>query len=199
MREERSEEIILLSDRISAQTAAAVEFSNALVKIIEQTAFIRDKINHTNDFLSEEYKNLKNKTEELILKFEKYSGENSNRHGSISRDLDHFKASLLNFESKINIIIQATENSDAILTAINQNSPEHTRKIVDQMNKMNEDVKLSINKINSQIEAQNVNVNEFKQAFDRFKYFLVAIGIMITVFGTLKTFNIIDISWLMKR
>jgi CHASE3 domain sensor protein len=199
MREERSEEIILLSDRISAQTAAAVEFSNALVKIIEQTAFIRDKINHTNDFLSEEYRNLKNKTEELILKFEKYSGENSNRHNSIGRDLEHFKSSLLDFESKINIVIQANERSDAILASIHQDSPEHSRKIMEQLNKMNEDVKASINKINAQIEAQNENVNEFKQAFDRFKYFLVALGIMITLFGTLKTFNIIDISWLMKR
>jgi len=199
MREERSEEIILLSDRISAQTAAAVEFSNALVKIIEQTAFIRDKINHTNDFLSEEYRNLKNKTEELILKFEKYSGENSNRHNSIGRDLEHFKSSLLDFEYKINIVIQANEKSDAILAAIHQDSPEHSKKIMEQLNKMNEDVKSSINKINAQIEAQNENVNEFKQAFDRFKYFLVALGIMITVFGTLKTFNIIDISWLLKR
>ena len=103
--EERNLDISALSERISAQTEAYVEFSNALVRIIEQTAAIRDKINNSSNVLEEEHKALNHKFQELLIEFTRYSSDNSNQHSLFQRDIEMFKNKLTDYESKLNFLI----------------------------------------------------------------------------------------------
>jgi hypothetical protein len=188
-----------LSERISAQTEAYVEFSNALVKIIEQTAAIRDRITHSNDTLEEEYKNLNNKFQELLIEFTKYSSDNSNQHSLFGKDLEAFKLKLLEFESKLNILMNETSKSDELLSEMAKELIIYSKKITEQIHQNNEETKTTIGKITTQLGIQTKSLGDFKKSFDKFKYFLWAIGTIVAIFSALKGFGIIDINWLVNN
>ena len=196
--EERNLDISALSERISAQTEAYVEFSNALVRIIEQTAAIRDRINSSNNVLEEEHKALNHKFQELLIEFTRYSSDNSNQHSMFQKDIEMFKSKLNDYESRLNFLITETEKSDEILSGMTKELIEYSKKITDQIHKSNEETQGTIGKITSQLSIQTENLIEFKKTFDKFKLFLWALGVIIGVFGALKGFGLIDINWLIN-
>jgi hypothetical protein len=196
--EERNLDISALSERISAQTEAYVEFSNALVRIIEQTAAIRDKINNSSNVLEEEHKALNHKFQELLIEFTRYSSDNSNQHSLFQRDIEMFKNKLTDYESKLNFLITETEKSDEILSGMAKELIEYSKKITDQIHKNNEETKNTIGQITSQLGIQTENLIEFQKTFDKFKFFLWALGAIVAAFGALKGFNLIDINWLVN-
>ena len=91
--DDRNYDFSTLSERISAQTQAYVEFSNALVKIIEQTAQIRDSVTDNNNHLLEDYRELNNKFQTLLLDLNNFFTENKYKHKNIDDDLDTIKPS----------------------------------------------------------------------------------------------------------
>ena len=105
---ERELDFNLLSERISAQTQAAVEFSNALVKIIEQTASIRDKITDSADSLKEEIQNIANDVHNLTRDFDKNAIQNAATHKQFNEELDSFQNQINLLDSKVKKIIDSS-------------------------------------------------------------------------------------------
>jgi predicted nucleic acid-binding Zn-ribbon protein len=203
--DDRNYDFTTLSERISAQTQAYVEFSNALVKIIEQTAQIRDNVSENNNHLLEDYRDLNKKFQSLLLDLNKFFNENQYQHKTIDDDLDKIKSSLQSFENKLKDLINEMAGSNQKLFDMIEDVVDNSKRTKDMLNMestdSNSQYDLLIKKIDhlsSGILEQSVLVSGFKKTIDKYKVFLWAAGALLAIVGVLSQFGIMSIVWFKK-
>jgi DNA repair exonuclease SbcCD ATPase subunit len=205
--EERNYDFSTLSERISAQTEAAVELSNALVKIIEQTAAIRDRIHDTNDQFKDELKTLNAKLQELIIDYNKGVSENTIQHNLFSKDIETFKSRLVLFEDKIDKISSESETSFENLHNTVDELVKYSKKTIEQINennknsmaefsKVTDEHKISIANVNEQLKTQNTQITKFSKDVDKIKTFFWVLSTLATIYGVLSNLNLFKITFL---
>lgn len=178
-RDERDKEYNFssLSERISAQTEAYVQFSNALVKIIEQTASIRDNLAGTNEQLDEECQKL----QELLIDLNKFYSESSAQHTLYAKDIDALKASFVGFERTL---------KDSV-----KSEAEAHKELLESVAK--------ISAASATILTQNETVlnyiKESNKVTDKFKVLIWAIGVIMTIFFILSGLHIVNVTWWMNK
>lgn len=217
---ERNLDFSTLSERISAQTQAYVDFSNALVKIIEQTAAIRDRLNDTNDHLKDDSKHGLEKIQELLTNIAKVSSDTTTQHSLFAKDSDLIKAQIHEFELKITDLIKQNETQDADLKLMLSDIIKYSKRNLDQMSALNEQniaefLKLQKEQIKhfdefeSKISLHNGNVSTFmtnikdkidsyEKKFSKIAVYIFAIIGIITIVSTLMQLRIIDVKWFVK-
>lgn len=203
--DDRNYDFSTLSERISAQTQAYVEFSNALVKIIEQTAQIRDSVTDNNNHLLEDYRELNNKFQTLLLDLNNFFTENKYKHKNIDDDLDTIKTSLTNYEQKLKDLIKEMNDNNTQLFGMIENVVKHSKEIKDNHSIQKTDTQsyydLLIKKIdtlNTTIAEQNLLVSGFKKTIDKYKILIWCAGGLIAILGTLSQFGILSLTWFKK-
>lgn len=162
-----------LSERIAAQTEAYMEFSNALIKIIENSAAMRDQLSENSNLLKVEYNNLLIKTHELLAMMTKLLSATSEDNNIILKDLSDFKTIIESLEKRM---IQIYEEN----TEINKQS------------------KTKIDLILSKVETTNKEINEVSTFRIRAKYVLGSLASVIAFILILDNFGVIKISWFSK-
>lgn len=181
----------ILSERISAQTQAYVEFSNALVKIIENTASIRDNTHDINVRLIDDYKTLNSKLQELNLEVNRSFAENKNSQQTLIRDVSDLNEQV---ETIINLM---NENNVKLfsmieeLTSSVQGNGEIARSNFDLNTK-------NFNTLKEVSEKTDGRITNLVKTWDKVKIYVAAIVSIITIVGILMGFGIIDISWFVK-
>ena len=203
--DDRNYDFSTLSERISAQTQAYVEFSNALVKIIEQTAQIRDSVSENNNHLLEDYKELNGKFQSLLLELNKFFNENKYQHKTIDDDLDKIKSNLLTFETKLKDLIDEMSESNQQLFGMIEDAVKHSKQVKERLAMDSTDSSShydtlikKIDDLTLNIAEQSVLVSSFKKTVDKYKVFFWSTGVLITIIGVLSQFGIISISWFKK-
>jgi chromosome segregation ATPase len=203
--DDRNYDFSTLSERISAQTQAYVEFSSALVKIIEQTAQIRDSVNDNNNHLLEDYRQLNNKFQTLLIDLNKFFSDTKHQHENIDNDLNTIKSSLISYENKLKDLIKEMDNNNKELFGMIENIVNHTKQIKDDSVIYKADVVSDIQKLNTKIDnlnttivEQNLLVSSFKKSIDKYKIFIWAACGLIAILGTLSQFGIVSITWFKK-
>lgn len=175
-----SQDLTALSERISAQIEAYVEMSNALVKIIEQIADIRDRIKDSSGKVDNEIKELNEKLHLLIVEFNKHYGDISNQNINFSKEFDSIKGKINHIEDSLASINKSNQN---IIESISDKAEEekHVAK-----NK-EEDLKTIIN-----------DVSYLKSYFTKAIVFIAVFVGIATLLGFLTAANIINITWFPK-
>ena len=203
--DDRNYDFTTLSERISAQTQAYVEFSNALVKIIEQTAQIRDNVSENNNHLLEDYRDLNKKFQTLLLDLNKFFNENQYQHKTIDDDLGKIKSSLLIFENKLKDLINEMSDNNQQLFDMIEDVVNNSNQTKEMLNLGSTDAHsqydLLIKKIDhlsSGILEQSVLVSGFKKTIDKYKVFFWAAGALLAILGVLSQFGIMSITWFKK-
>lgn len=196
--DDRNYDFSTLSERISAQTQAYVEFSNALVKIIEQTASIRDSVNDTNNHLLEDYRELNSKFQTLLVDLNKFFSDNKNEHSHINRDISTLKTTLESFEENLNELIEQLESSNNQVFGLIQDLVESTKKNKEIAKTETSSQQASIDSLVKQIDNQSKLIASFQKSVDKSKVFIWAAGGLITLIGVLSQFGIIKIQWFVK-
>ena len=192
--EPRTYDFTTLSERISAQTEAYVEFSNALVKIIEQTASIRDRVTEINEHLLEEYRSLNTKFQELLIDINKFISDNHNQLNSIVKDVEFLSNKFHDYESKLDAIIEEMNDANTKLFAMIGDLIKNSKQTNDLITSGGHE----LTKLHTKIDSQSVKMDEFKKSLDKWKMFLgVCVG-LATILGVLTGLKIISISWLVK-
>ena len=172
-----------LSERISAQTEAYVEFSNALVKIIEQTASIRDKVDHS----LEDSKSLNLKFNDFLIEFNKFNSQTNNYHFNFDKDLENIKNILSKYEGNL-------EEGNAIFFGTVEELKNNLKVSHDIISVGNEEIK----ELTKKIENQVVVINNFKEVFDKVKMFFAVFLSVMGIIALLLAFKVVSISWLVK-
>jgi seryl-tRNA synthetase len=194
----RNYDFTTLSERISAQTQAYVEFSNALVKIIEQTASIRDSVSENNTHLLEDYRQLNNKFQTLLIDLNKFFNENTSQHNNIERDLESIKTALSNYENKLKELIDEMEDNNSklfgMIETIIKNSKEDQKSLAIETAENH----TSMETLVKQISQQNDLIVSFTHTVNKFKVFFWAASALITILGVLSQFGILKILWFAK-
>ena len=192
--EPRTYDFTTLSERISAQTEAYVEFSNALVKIIEQTASIRDRVTEINEHLLEEYRSLNTKFQELLIDINKFISDNHNQLNSIVKDVEFLSNKFHDYESKLDAIIEEMNDANTKLFAMIGDLIKNSKQTNDLITSGGHE----LTKLHTKIDSQSVKMDEFKTSLDKWKMFLgVCVG-LATILGVLTGIKIISISWIVK-
>lgn len=188
LRDNREYDFSALSERISAQTEAYVEFSNALVKIIEQTASIRDRITENNSHLVEEYRDLNSKFQQLLIDFNKFLAENNNAETNLNKNIDYLSNKFKSFETQLDEMIKETESKNAcffkIFNELGANNSNTNKLIEDNHKNLTQDVD-AIHKIVLSTETKLENI---------FKNIKIALGI-IGFISLLMGLGVISINW----
>ena len=206
---ERNYDFSTLSERISAQTEAAMEFSNALVRIIEQTAAIRDRINDSNDLFKDELKTITQKLQDLISEFNRSVIENKNQNNNINKDFEIFKSRLEEYDKKITEFLQ---DNDAVhsnlLTSVSDliKYSEKTFSQLSENHKLNLDKvkehhdvnKSTLDQLVKEITTQNLKFTEFEKKVTKIEYMFYTISAISVILGILSALNIVHIQWLPK-
>ncbi len=188
MRDNRDYDFSALSERISAQTEAYVEFSNALVKIIEQTASIRDKVSETNSHLLDDYRNLNTKFQELLIEFNKFASENKNDHLNFNKDLGALKNKFTSYEVQLNDMIKEMDAKNSKFFKIFdeiESKNTHTNKLINDNHEELTNIISDMHKKVSTIEGFLSKVANY------FHVILAILGLI----GMLMGFKILDIRW----
>lgn len=181
----------ILSERIAAQTQAYVEFSNALVRIIENTASIRDSTHEINSRLLEDYRVLNGKLQELNIEVNKCFTENKQSHQLLTRDVNDLNEQV---EQIINLM---NENNLKLFTMIEDLTTNVQGNGVIAKNNFDLNQK-NFNSLKIISENTDGRINNFMKTWDKAKIYVAAIISIITIVGILMGFKIIDISWFVK-
>jgi len=192
--DERNYDFSTLSERISAQTQAYVEFSNALVKIIEQTASIRD----TNKSLLEDYKNLNEKFQKLQLDFNAFSFQTNSNFQDLDNDLIVIKNSLDEYEKQLKELIDEMNERNTTLFDMIEKLTKHSEQVKEHISSDTNGIKAALETLATKVENQNGIIAEFKKSIDRIKMFFWAVGIFLSIVGVLSQFGILSIQWFKK-
>ncbi len=196
--DDRNYDFSTLSERISAQTQAYVEFSNALVKIIEQTASIRDSVNDTNNHLLEDYRELNTKFQTLLVDLNKFFSDNKNEHSHINRDITSLKNTLESFEEDLNGLIEQMEDNNNRVFGLIQTLVDNSKNNKELATTETNSQQASINALIAKIENQSKVIASFQKSIDKSKVFIWAAGGLITLIGVLSQFGILKILWFSK-
>jgi methyl-accepting chemotaxis protein len=203
--DDRNYDFTTLSERISAQTQAYVEFSNALVKIIEQTAQIRDSVSESNNHLLEDYRDLNGKFQSLLMDLNKFFNENQYQHKSIDDDLGKIKSSLLIFESKLKDLINEMSDNNQQLFGMIEDAVKSSKQAKDRIDAGSTDAHSQydllikkIDELSHGITEQSALVSSFKKTIDKYKVFFWASGALLAILGVLSQFGIMSITWFKK-
>lgn len=207
MSDNRNYDFTTLSERISAQTEAAMEFSNALVRIIEQTAAIRDKINDSNDLVKDELKNITQKLQDFITEFNKSVIENKSQNHLIAKDFESFIDKLSEYDRKIQNLLEQNDdvyssllNSVAELLKYSQRTSnqisDNYKNSLDKYSEHHNINKNTLENLIKEITKQNEKFTEFDKKVSKFEYMFYAMGVLTTIVGFLSALNIIHIQWL---
>jgi|APCry1669189440_1035222.scaffolds.fasta_scaffold03597_5 DNA repair exonuclease SbcCD ATPase subunit len=206
---ERNFDFSALSERISAQTEAAVEFSNALVRIIEQTAAIRDKINDSNVAIKDELKTISNKVQDILSDYTKFNSENSNQHGMFEKDLEVLEEKINAYEKQLKELLDSTEINSATLNNSVADLIKYSKRTLDQIASnnqanMQEFFKSSdaqnkfMQDVQKQLHSQNEMIGSFHKEIASVKSLFMTISTISVIIGILTALNIIHISWFVK-
>ena len=166
-----------LSERISAQTEAYVQFSNALVKIIEQTASIRDNLAGTNEQIYEEC----HKLQELLVELNKFYSENSNQHILYAKDVEFLKIAFAGFEK---IILESSKDD----------TTAH-KLLIEAVTKISTQSQATL----TQNEIILAHIKNSDKELDKFKTLLWAFGAIMTIFFLLSGLHIVNITWFTNK
>jgi len=203
--DDRNYDFSTLSERISAQTQAYVEFSSALVKIIEQTAQIRDSVNDNNNHLLEDYRQLNNKFQTFLIDFNKFFSDNNHQHENIDDDLETIKASLVSFENKLQELIKEMNENNKNLFGMIENLVKHSKQFKENTDNQKSETQSDFKNLDKKIDSltatiseQNVLITSFKKTIDKYKIFIWALCGVIAVIGTLSQFGILSLGWFKK-
>lgn len=194
--EERTFDFTALSERISAQTQAYVEFSNALVKIIEQTASIRDSVNDTNGYLLEEYRELNREFNKLRLEVNNFFNDTERENEEINRDLESIRASLNHYEKTLNKLAEEFEKKNLALFKIIEGQVSAQQSNFDNFTKGQTSHTTLLTGIETKIDTLIEAQSSFKKTIDTFKFTLAGIALVVTLLETLIQFGVIKIDWL---
>lgn len=181
----------ILSERIAAQTQAYVEFSNALVRIIENTASIRDSTHEINSRLLEDYRVLNGKLQELNIEVNKCFAENKNSQQTLTRDVNDLNEQV---EQIINLM---NENNLKLFTMIEDLTTNVQGNGAIAKNNFDLNQK-NFNSLKIISENTDGRINNFMKTWDKVKIYVAAIISIITIVGILMGFKIIDISWFVR-
>lgn len=192
----------ILSDRISAQTAAYVEMSNALVKIIEHTADTRERIIDLAHVLKEDIRVVAAKNQDILLILSKLSTEGGSNHSLMTKDVDILLEKASALDIKINELMRIAEISAQAMSASSKVTADQildsNSSHITEFEKMSTEYKNLTSNILKELRTQTDDIQNFKIFFDKVKYYWMALLGMITVFGILAGFKIITISWFVK-
>lgn len=204
--DQRTYEFSTLSERLSAQTAAYVEFSNALVKIIEQIAATRDKLNEFNQNIIKEQKEIHEEQQELNDKLNQVSSmvhalhsDIKHQHQILIKENSEIVSKMSHIESKIKELFDEVEDSLDSLRNIANVHLDLTKNISAENNKIIEEQNRLIKDLTKKIESQNVIITDFSKIAERFRMLWWVVGIITAVFGILFSFNILSFSWFGKK
>jgi hypothetical protein len=206
---ERNFDFATLSERISAQTEAAVEFSNALVRIIEQTAAIRDKINDSNSLMKDELKTISGKVQDILSDYNKFNSENHNKHDLFEKDLEFLEEKIIAYEKQLQELLESTELNSLKLNSSLIDLVKYSKQTLDQMasnhhNNMQEFIKLNdaqnkfMQDTNAQLVVQSELMGSFKKDVVSVKTLFWIIGLFSSVLGLLTALHVVQISWFIK-
>lgn len=198
----RQLDFLSLSERISAQTSAYMEFSNALVKLIENSASIRDRLNENNLILREEYALLLNKTQEILIIISNYTLSTASDHKLLIRDLDNFQTNLSYFEKKLSLISEDNEEGRNILNKIYTDIFKYFQSVSDRFIIADELNKNNFHEINNKLDKANSKLVSIGDEVARHKNFriktaniIAGLTAIIGIILLLSSLNIIKISW----
>lgn len=206
---EREHDFKTLSERISTQTEAAIEFSNAIIKIIEQTAAIRDRINDSNHLFKDELRIITSILQDFKIEFHKLSLANVNQHNLEKKDLESLQEKIKTFELQIKDLDQSFEISlDTIKNSVVDlikylkinidKIADNNSLTIGEFKKSAEKQETFMNIIQEQLENQNNHMDNFqKQVFVIKVLFAVITGLSV-ITGILTSFNIVHIVWFSK-
>jgi len=192
----------ILSDRISAQTAAYVEMSNALVKIIEHTADTHERIIDLAHVLKEDIRVVAAQNQDILLILSKLSTEGGSNHSLMTKDVDILLEKASALDIKINELMRIAEISAQAMSASSKVTADQildsNSSHITEFEKMSTEYKNLTSNILKELRTQTDDIQNFKIFFDKVKYYWMALLGMITVFGILAGFKIITISWFVK-
>jgi hypothetical protein len=206
---ERTFDYNSLSERISAQTEAAVEFSNALVRIIEQTAAIRDKINDSNGLVKDELRTINSKVQDILSEYNKLHSENHSQHMSFEKDIESLEEKIKNYEKLLQELLESTEINFSTLNNSVADLIKYSKRTLDQITSSNqlnmqEFAKASdsqnrfMQEVQEEIKKQNVYFGEFQKELLFAKILFWVFGASSTILGLLTALKIVNISWFNK-
>lgn len=206
---ERNFDFSTLSERISAQTEAAVEFSNALVRIIEQTAAIRDKINDSNGLIKDELKTISNKVQDILSEHNKFSAVNNSQHELFEKDLEALEFKIINYEKQLKELFDSAEINSTTLNQSVSDLIKFSTKTMDTIQSnnqtsMQEFLKTSniqnqfMQDVQEQIVTQNELMNVFQKEVAAVKNLFWIVSVIALIVGLLNGLNIIRVSWFVK-
>jgi methyl-accepting chemotaxis protein len=199
---ERELDFNLLSERISAQTQAAVEFSNALAKIIEQTASIRDKITDSADSLKEEIQNIANDVHNLTRDFDKNAIQNAATHKQFNEELDSFQNQINLLDSKVKKIIDSSvvnhEKLNVLMSELflcSNKAFEQLSLQIDANTEITKKQRQFIVDMQKEVEKYNIHFIEVDKNNIKNKMFIAAIVSIIGIIGMMAQFGILHFNW----
>lgn len=194
------------SERLAAQTEAYVEFSNALVKIIESIASIRDKVIDTNDALKDDFKTLIDKLNELLFIITKFSIDTASQYTILNKDIYMIVEKIQLFNVNLNKLIESNDLSDDKLNQMMLDLIDYSKSTIKKITDNNEDL------INER-ESHNINlknilvsidlklnfidekINKLMDIYNKGKLVFWLFGSVIGIFTVLTQFNIISFVW----
>ena len=186
--EGREFDINTFSERLAAQTEAYVDFSHALVKIIEQTALIRDKINENNAHIIEDYKDIRSKFESLLIEFNKFVSDTAHSHSNFEKDFDSFQNEIKNYQSKLEYMVKELDVKNKelfdIVDKINTTS-NHNHMI---LLAHSEDTSLLLKKSLSE-------TSDIRKWLSRASVYIQVTTAVLGLIGLLIGFGLINITW----
>lgn len=202
---EREYDFSALSERISAQTEAYVEFSNALVKVIENSAHIRDRVNDTNTLIKDDFRFIDDKLQELVILTNKLTSEIQNQQHLKDRDIDAIHRSVKSLDENIKSMVESHDHLIASINKVMVDLADKSKVMLEHIIRNNTD---SITKIEENIKTTKAiakDMEEFKGSlnvanlsFQKAKLLFWAISIVLAIITTLMGFNIINVSWFPK-
>ena len=182
--EERNYDFTSLSERISAQTEAYIEFSNALVKIIEQTASIRDNVKDVKELLNEEYKTLNSRYQDFLLEYTKHHTDDINHYNLLNKDMDLMRTSLNQLDAKFKLLgDETTESLDSL------------HNMSKTLNDTNKTLGTIFSEYHSTTSKHLETIVNHIKSVDRIKYFFLALMFLVSLYATLSSLNILKVTW----
>lgn len=206
MRENPNLDFSALSERISAQTDAYVEFASAMVKVIESLASVRDKVDGLEQTMGKQYEALSQKVQDVIKAMGDASHLTSQSLGNLNREHIDLRNSLDSLTKTIESLAHNSEKSSESLNDI-------VGDLIAQFKDTVETIIGNQDKNHNAIEAIKAENRRFsttaltkleqiaeeaaknKHRGTKLRTVAWAMGIIIGAFYLLQAMNIIQISW----
>jgi glutamyl/glutaminyl-tRNA synthetase len=193
--ESRKYDFQSLSERITAQTEAYIGFSNALVKIIEQTANNRDLSTQIKELLDEEYRELNDGFRSILLEITKYHSDEVNNYNLLNKDVEFVKSKLSQIDTKIELTTKDNSNHQDSSAKKSAEIYNFAKEISDKIDELKKDNKTNNENIIKFVNNQDTNIKVIEETYKKIKYFIWSLGVLLTAYNILTNLHIINLTW----